>query len=116
MSKKRVNNNGGIVYSTSSDFNFSEEKKEVENLPAEQQLLKIKLDTKHRSGKVVTLIEGFSMSEEEIQNIAKQIKSFCGAGGSSKNSEIIIQGDHRDKILQWLLRAGFTKSKKINCN
>ena len=113
MAKKKLSNKGGIVYSTAPDFNFPKEKKWDESLPKNEQLLKIKLDKKHRAGKVVTIVDGFVMKEEEIENVAKQLKNFCGSGGSAKNNEIIIQGDHRDKILQWLVKNGYTKSKKI---
>ena len=113
MAKKKLPNTGGIVYSTDSGFNFQEEKNQPESLPANEQILKIKLDKKHRAGKVVSIIEGFSMREEEIENLAKKIKTFCGTGGSAKENEIIIQGDHREKILQWLVKNGYTKSKKF---
>ena len=96
MAKKKFSNAGGIVYL----------------LPADQ-LLRVKLDTKHRGGKVVTMVEGFSMNEEEIEILCKQLKTFCGAGGSAKNFEIIVQGDHRNKILEWLLKKGFSKTKKL---
>lgn len=114
MAKKKTYNSGGIVFSTATDFNFEEEKSFEKILPANEQLLKIKLDKKHRGGKVVTIVEGFAMKDEEIEQLAKKLKTFCGSGGSSKNYEIIIQGDHRDKILHWLINNGFTKSKKIN--
>ncbi len=113
MAKKKLYNTGGIVYSTALDFSLPKETESAETLPASQQLLKIKLDKKHRGGKVVSIIEGFLMKEEDIESLAKQLKSFCGTGGSAKENEIIIQGDHREKILQWLLKNGYTKSKKI---
>ena len=53
------------------------------------------------------------MKEADIESMAKNLKSFCGAGGSAKENEIIIQGDHREKILQWLLKNGYSKSRKI---
>ncbi|MDP4283561.1 MAG: translation initiation factor [Bacteroidota bacterium] len=113
MSKKKLYNTNGIVYSTNSDFNYSEEKNSRETLPPNEQLLKIKLDKKHRGGKVVTIIEGFAMGESAIGSMSKQLKTFCGSGGSAKNNEIIIQGDHKEKIWQWLIKNGYIKSKKI---
>ncbi len=111
MSKKKLYNMNGIVYSTDTNFN-SEEKPEEETLPVDEQLLKVRLDAKHRGGKLVTLIEGFSGKEVDLEKLGKQLKSFCATGGSVKNGEIIIQGDNREKILQWLIKAGYRKTKK----
>jgi len=71
------------------------------------------LDKKHRGGKVVSIIKDFSMKEDEIELLGKKLKTFCGSGGSVKDNEIIIQGDHREKILQWLLKNGYSKARKI---
>ena len=102
----------GIVYST--DVNLkSEEKTEEHTLPVHEQLLRVRLDAKHRGGKLVTLIEGFSGTEAELEKLGKQLKSFCATGGSVKNSEIIIQGDNKEKILQWLIKTGYRKTKKL---
>lgn len=111
--KKSYNNFGGIVFSTSAGFNFEEEKHQEDTLPANEQILKIKLDKKQRAGKVVTIVNGFVMKEDDIDSLAKQLKTFCGTGGSSKNNEIIIQGDNREKILQWLMKNGYKKSKIV---
>ncbi len=113
MSKKKLYRKGGIVYSTAEDFNSFDEDNTEESLPPQEQLLKVVLDKKHRGGKVVSIIKDFEMKEQEIEAMAKKLKSFCGAGGSAKDNEIIIQGDHRDKILQWLLKNGYSKSRKI---
>ena len=113
MAKKKLYNTNGIVYSTAPDFNFSDETESAESLPSNEQLLTIVLDKKHRGGKVVSIIKGFSMKENEIEALAKQLKSFCGSGGSAKDNEIIIQGDHREKILQWLVKKGYSKARKI---
>lgn len=101
-----------IVYSTDTNFK-PEEKTTEETLPVHEQLLKVRLDAKHRGGKLVTLIEGFSGSETDLEKLGKQLKSFCATGGSVKNGEIIIQGDNREKILQWLIKEGYRKSKKL---
>jgi len=112
MTKKKLYNMDSIVYSTDTNFR-AEEKTEEETLPANEQLLKVRLDAKHRGGKLVTLVEGFSGKEADLEKLGKQLKSFCATGGSVKNGEIIIQGDNREKILQWLIKAGYRKTKKI---
>jgi len=113
MSKKNKPDSQGFVYSTDPDFKFEEEPKNLETLLPAQQKLKIRLDTKHRAGKAVTLIEGFIGKEEDLQELGKKLKSFCGTGGSAKDGEIIIQGDQRDKVVQWLIRNEYQNSKKI---
>ena len=113
MPKKKLYRNGGIVYSTAENFEEKNEEENQESLPANEQVLKIVLDKKHRGGKVVSIIKGFIMKDAEIEEIAKKLKTFCGTGGSAKDDEILIQGDHREKILQWLLKNGYSKSRKI---
>jgi translation initiation factor 1 len=114
MSKKNKSDKHGFVYSTDPSFRFENEETPLsETLPPKQQKLKIRLDTRHRAGKAVTLIEGFSGKDEDLQDLGKKLKNFCGTGGSAKESEIIIQGDQRDKVLQWLQKNGYTNSKKI---
>jgi translation initiation factor 1 len=75
--------------------------------------LKIRLDTKHRAGKAVTLVEGFVGTDEDLQDLGKKLKNYCGTGGSAKGGEIIVQGDQRDKVLQWLQKNGYKQSKRI---
>lgn len=112
MSKKNKPDNRGFVFSTNPDFQFEEEPTQEETLPANQQKLRIRLETKHRGGKTVSLITGFIGKETDLEELGKKLKSFCGTGGSAKDGEIIVQGDHRDKILQWLLKNGYSQSKK----
>lgn len=113
MSKKNKPDARGFVYSTDPNFSFqSEESEERETLPAAQQKLKIRLETKHRGGKTVSLIEGFVGANNDLEDLGKKLKNFCGTGGSVKDGEIIIQGDQREKILQWLLKNGYKQSKK----
>ena len=114
MSKKKIQSLGGLVYSTDPNFKLpDDEGGEQETIDPSQQKLKIRLDTKHRAGKAVTLIEGFIGSVADIEELGKKLKSFCGTGGSVKDGEIIVQGDNRDKILQWLLKSGYKSSKRI---
>jgi translation initiation factor 1 len=112
MSKKNKPDTRGFVYSTDPDFSFEEEQSNAETLAPEKQKLKIRLDTKHRAGKAVTLVDGFLGKEEDLQDLGKKLKSFCGTGGSAKDGEIIVQGDQRDKVLQWLIKNGYKLAKK----
>lgn len=100
----------GIVFSTNPSFSFDNDHSFIETLPEAQQKLKIKLDTKQRAGKAVTLIQGFIGKEEDLEQLGKKLKNFCGTGGSAKDGEVLIQGDHRDKVLQWLHKNGYTKA------
>jgi len=114
MSKKHKPDTRGYIYSTDPNFSFQQENQEdLETLLPAQQKLKIRLDTKHRAGKLVSLIEGFIGKDEDLQKLGKDLKNFCGTGGSAKNNEIIIQGDQREKILQWLVKNGYKQSRKI---
>jgi translation initiation factor 1 len=114
MSKRNRPDSRGFVYSTDPNFQFEPESESSETLPPSQQILKVKLDTKQRAGKVVTLIEGFVGKEEDLKELEKKLKSVCGTGGSSKDGQIIIQGDQREKVMQWLQKNNYTKSKKVN--
>lgn len=115
MSKKNkpVNNGfGGLVYSTNPDVKLDGDDEIIqETLPAKQQKLRIRLETKHRAGKAVTLVAGFIGSDDDLQILGKQLKNHCGTGGSAKDGEIIIQGDQREKVLKYLLANGYSQSK-----
>lgn len=112
MSKKNKPDARGFVFSTDPDFHFEEERTTEATLPASQQKLRIRLETKHRGGKTVTLVTGFAGKEEDLEALGKKLKAYCGTGGSAKDGEILVQGDHRDKLLQWLLKNGYSQSKK----
>lgn len=102
----------GVVYSTNPEFSYESESSDEENtLPPNQQQLRVSLDKKNRKGKAVTLVTGFVGSEEDLKSLAKLLKTKCGVGGSSKNGEIIIQGDFRDKVLNILTDGGY-KAKR----
>lgn len=114
MAKKIVNSFNGLVYSTNPNVIINEPIiANVITLAPAKQILRVKLDTKHRAGKAVTLIAGFIGTTADIENLGKSLKSFCGTGGSIKDNEIIVQGDNRDKVVQWLLKNGYILTKKV---
>jgi translation initiation factor 1 len=113
MSKKNKPDSRGYVYSTDPNFRYEEEASAIETLPPEQQKLKVRLDTKHRAGKAVTLIEGFIGTADDLEDLGKKLKNYCGTGGSAKDNVVIIQGDQREKVMQWLAKNGYTNSKRV---
>ncbi len=108
--KKRLD----IVYSTNPDYHYQKEDEESEaTLPKEKQLLRVSLDKRNRKGKAVTLVTGFRGSDEDLQELGKLLKMRCGVGGSAKEGEIIVQGDHRTKVLDILQNEGYAKARII---
>lgn len=102
----------GMVYSTNPDFEYqTDTEPEAATLPPEKQNLKVWLDRKQRGGKVVTLIKGFVGTEEDCATLGRMLKSRCGVGGSVKDGEIIVQGDHRDRVVELLIAAGYRCKK-----
>jgi len=112
MSQKHTTRPDGLAYSTNKDFfNDFPEDEPQDTLPKEKQKLRVKLDTKQRAGKVVTLVDGFIGALDDMEALAKQLKTKCGAGGSVKDGYIIIQGDYKDKVVGWLKDWGYVLTK-----
>jgi translation initiation factor 1 len=111
MQKKKPGRDG-IVYSTDPGFSPEDEAQHPqETLPPQQQKLQIRLDTRQRAGKAVTLVEGFMGTTADLEELGRQLKGHCGTGGSVKEGLIIIQGDQREKVRQWLLKRGYSSVK-----
>ncbi len=105
----------GMVYSTNPDFKYeTDEEPEIETLAPNKQQLRVWLDRKQRAGKVVTLVKGFVGRDEDLQLLGKLLKNKCGVGGSAKEGEILIQGDHRDRVVELLLKEGYNAKKAGN--
>jgi translation initiation factor 1 len=103
-----------LIYSTDPGFKYQEEETEKKiTLAPAMQPLKVKLETKQRAGKAVTIIQGFIGSTGDADELGKKLKSFCGTGGTVKESEILVQGDNRDKIIAWLQKNGYKMARKI---
>ena len=102
--KKRL----GTVYSTDPNFKYDHDRREEqETLPVSKQQLLIFTDSKQRKGKVVTIIQGFIGKTEDLEKLSKSLKTKCGTGGSAKDGEIIIQGDFKQKISEFLQKEGY---------
>lgn len=106
--KDRLN----VVFSTNPDYQYETvEVEEKELLPKKQQKLRVKIDRKNRGGKAVTLITGFVGPEEDLKALGKILKGKLGVGGSAKDGEIIIQGEFKERVIDILLKDGYTDVK-----
>ena len=103
---------GGFVFSTNQDFEFDNNQEEIQTLKPNQQRLEAHLDKKNRAGKIATIIKGFEGTEEDLKTLAKELKTLCGVGGAAKDGEIIIQGNFRDKIMEYLVKKEY-KVKRV---
>lgn len=114
MTKKKLtsfNSLGGLVFSTNPDA-IKEDVPEAQDTPApDQQKLKVRIEKKQRAGKTVTIVDGFVGNDEDFSALGKKLKTKCGAGGSAKDGEILIQGDYREKVITWLKEWGYTNTK-----
>jgi translation initiation factor 1 len=110
MSKKKSDKNG-FIYSTDPNFQFqSEESESAQTLPPQQQKLRVMLEK--RGGKPTTVVFGFVGSDDDLQALGKSLKNHCGTGGSVKDKEALVQGDQREKVIGYLLKNGYTQTKK----
>ena len=107
-SSKRKSKNNRIVYQEfGSPVNPAALERGITELPPQQQNLRVQASRKGRKGKTVTIISGFQVKPETLATLLKQLKSHCGAGGTAKENTIEIQGDHRQKLLEELLKLGY---------
>ena len=104
-------NKGGMVYSTNPNFAYTDDETIIQTLPKNQQKLRLSMERAGRGGKTVTLVRGFIGADSDLKNLCKLLKQKCGVGGTTKEGEIIIQGDHRPKLLEILKKEGYTQTK-----
>ena len=106
--KERLN----IVYSTNPDFQYStDEMEENETLPKQQQKLRVSIEKNHRGGKTVTLVKNFIGTSDDMKELGKLLKTRCGVGGSTKDGEILIQGEFKEKVIDILKKEGYSQTK-----
>lgn len=102
----------GVVFSTNPDFSYEDDSLEQnDTLPPQQQKLRLRIEKNGRGGKTVTIVSGFVGNEEDLKQLARLIKTRCGVGGSSKQGEIIIQGDFKTRIIEILKQEGYSNTK-----
>ena len=113
MSKKKKLNSledlGGLVYSTNPEETWDQEN---EDQGPDIQHLEAHIEKKGRGGKTAVIIRGFQGSEEALKQLGKELKTHCATGGAVKNGEIIIQGDLRQKAMDYLITKGH-KVKRV---
>ena len=98
----------GVTYSTNPDFAYqTDEASEVETLPCDRQRLRVRIDRRNRGGKTVTIVEGFRGRPDDLEVLGKALKVRCGVGGATKDGEIILQGDLRQKVADILQGEGY---------
>ena len=101
----------GVVFSTNPDYKFQTTvEAEAETLAPAKQNLKVWLD-RLKGGRVATVVRGFVGSDDDLAALGKELKKSCGVGGTAKDGEIIIQGDHRDRVIDLLAKAGYRCKK-----
>ena len=110
MSKNK--NKVGVVYSTNPDFQYDyDEPEAVDMLPASQQRLRVRMERSGRGGKTVTVVDGFVGSDTDLDDLGKALKKRCGVGGSTKDGQVIIQGDFRERVIALLKDMGYSQTK-----
>ena len=77
-----------------------------------QMKLYVSRDKKQRGGKQVTLIQGHEGPHEIHTQLLSKLKSLCSAGGSLKDGELIVQGDHVKKVIDFLIKSGYKQTKQ----
>jgi translation initiation factor 1 len=115
MSKNKTYNSlnslSGLVFSTDPNFKPESDDEPMEELPTDKQSLRIWLE-RGKGGKEATVVKGYVGPGEKLEALAKLLKNKCAAGGNAKDGVIIVQGDHRDKVLKILTEQGFKNVKK----
>lgn len=103
----------GIVYSTNQNFAYTDNgtNNETETIAPQQQKLRIRIERAGRGGKTVTIVSGFIGTNADLQTLCKLLKQKCGVGGSTKDGDIIMQGNLRTKLKDLLIKEGYTQTK-----
>jgi len=74
----------------------------------EQQRIRVRLETR-KWGRAVTIIDGINDKDTDLGRLAQKLKTFCACGGTAKNNQIILQGDHRQRVQSYLVELGYPR-------
>jgi translation initiation factor 1 len=107
MAKDKKSDNRLVYSEFGNPSNSDALERGTPDLPPNQQTLRVQASRKGRKGKTVTVVMGLQASDETLAALLKQLKSQCGAGGTVKEGEIEIQGDHAQKLVQVLTALGY---------
>ncbi|MBE9055761.1 translation initiation factor [Sphaerospermopsis sp. LEGE 08334] len=107
MSSSKSKSDKRIIYQEFGNDNSPALERPVQELPPNQQNVRVQATRAGRKGKTVTVITGFQTKPETLNALLKQLKTQCGTGGTLKENEIEIQGDHKQKILEILVKLGY---------
>jgi translation initiation factor 1 len=98
----------GVVYSTNPDYQYmNPDAEESQTLPNKQQQLRVRIEKNHRGGKTVTVVDGFTGTQNDLELLAKTLKQKCGTGGSAKDGLILIQGEMKERVVKLLNEMGY---------
>jgi translation initiation factor 1 len=112
MKKNKDNEpNKRVIYSTNPDFKPEEENVEDFEVPSSEQTLYVSLQ-RLKEDKIATIISNFEGTDAALQTLGKQLKSQCGVGGTVKDGIILLQGEHREKVIGILSDLGFKTKRK----
>jgi translation initiation factor 1 len=113
----RKNEGGGLVYSTELGRTCPACRHALADCrckalaanskPAGDGVVRVSRETSGRGGKAVTVIRGVPLQTEALTALGKRLRTFCGAGGTLKDGVLEVQGDHRDRVVDWLAKEGF---------
>ncbi len=114
MKKQSLNSLSDLSLAYSTDKNYAPPKTEFENplIEKSNQIVRVQLSTKLKGGKTISRIYGLEETLPNLELLCKFIKNKCGAGGTIKDNEIIIQGNHVDKIIKILIEEGYRNTKR----
>lgn len=104
-----MNKDRDIIYSTDPNWAKREPVEKNQSSASGNQTAYIERDRKKRAGKVVTVVSNLS---GDLKSLKKDLQKHCGSGGTLKNGRIEIQGDHREKIADYLKNKGFNTKFK----